>query len=212
MNDGLRPDHFVAQGDAAGHGIQQQRQVGGAFARLRRGACRLAGAAAPGQPIGPGGGQQVEHRGGTGTAANPQHRYQHEGGQQGTDDGPCGVGGIQLAAGAADIAGITGHGTHQHRQGTAHQQRGHTDQGKGQRPGQQTDAVLKPGERAGGPAQAPGRGNTTGRHCYFQQGVKAHGPQQPVGMPSQPQAAEGESCEKSADAGGDGIDLDADHQ
>ncbi|MNY40254.1 hypothetical protein D3C86_1749820 [compost metagenome] len=79
------------------------------------------------KPQGTDGGQQVQGRRRQGTAAHAKGRDQHECGKQGASDGPGSVRRIELTAGLAQLLRVGRQRAHQHRQGTAHQQRRNPD-------------------------------------------------------------------------------------
>ena len=76
-------------------------------------------------------GDQVEHGGGHGAATHAEGGDQHKGGEQGADNGPGSVGGIQPATGPAQVLRVSRQCAHQYRQGAAHQQRRQTHQQQG---------------------------------------------------------------------------------
>ncbi|MNO92574.1 hypothetical protein D3C76_841530 [compost metagenome] len=75
------------------------------------------------EPQGARGRQQVEHRGGQGTAAHAEGGDQHERSEQRAGDGAGGVGRVQVAAGLAQLLRVAGQGANKDRQGATHQQR-----------------------------------------------------------------------------------------
>ncbi|MCY1419510.1 hypothetical protein D9M71_351000 [compost metagenome] len=57
-----------------------------------------------------------------------------------------------------------------------------------------------------------GGGDAQGSHTEFQQGIEQHGPLQVVGKAAERPAPQCQAGKEGADATGDGVDLNADHQ
>ncbi|MNS30008.1 hypothetical protein D3C86_1083050 [compost metagenome] len=99
---------------------------------------------------------------------------QQEGGQQGAENGTCGVGRIEAAPGARHPVTGRAQGPHQDRQGSPHQHGGQADQHEGQHPGEQAQTGLQTSERLGHVGEGQGGSNAEQCHGQLEPGVEAH--------------------------------------
>ncbi|MNK88242.1 hypothetical protein D3C87_1081990 [compost metagenome] len=215
LDDGLRPDHFVAQRDAARHGVEPQRQPplrgdrGGCGGWRRRG--NSDSRHPPALPERPGTGQQVQPCRRAGAAEHAEQRNGDEGRQQRAGNRPGGIGGIQPPAMGAKFSGRTDR-AQQHGHGAAHGHGRESHQQHGQGPRHDPGAGFQPRER---------RRRVGQRHCgaqrqhgnrAFQPQVEPPGRGSAVGPSPDGPAAQRQPGEERADANGDGVHIHAEHQ
>ncbi|KDC07067.1 hypothetical protein AZ19_2797 [Bordetella bronchiseptica E012] len=215
-HDHLRPQHFVAHGDGAGHAVQADGQAGSrrpfASRGRRHGLLGESGdrAAPMVQPAGAQRGQQVQARGRPGAALHAQHGNQQEGRQERAGDGPAGIGRVQRGPGAPHPARAGR--AQQHRQGAAHEKRRRAHQQQHRQPGQPGAVLLALHEERRGARQRQRDRQRQDRHAGLDGRVQAQRAQAAVGPAPQPPAAGRQAQEEGAERQRDGVHFHADDQ